>query len=261
MERRLAKSVIPFYGWHKFMTKFILALPVTWPGRANALYRLGELGQSETNNLGPMPEWLRATLLFDTHNLQQVHYLSMMGLNPLGDLINPAGGFQSLIAMNQLSPIMQAVIEGAGYNTLTGGLESIDPTSQIIDVNGQYINLQTGQPVGNLGSASITADFQRFMGGLLRSFPYLRIGEQYITQGKGLYPESIPFISEKEIPTAAGVPPKKVTPISVLEQLGGVAPKVYDLQHWQQNARKNYQRALSTYRNDIVKQKAQGILP
>jgi hypothetical protein len=260
-ERKLAKNIMPFYGWYKFMSKFVWSLPMTTPGRALALSRLGQLGSSDQSQLGPIPDWLRSSIMFDTKNLQQVHYLSMLGLNPLGDVLNPAGGFQGIARLGQLSPVIQATLEGAGYNTLTGGLESIDPTSGIINVNGQYIDLHTGKAYESLDQANVGADVARFVGGLMRSFPEVRLAESFREQGHSVYPESIPFLSEKPIPTAQGSQPKNVTPQNLLLQWAGVAPRTYNLSRYQQNLLKDILRSESTYASQVAKQRAQGILP
>jgi hypothetical protein len=260
-ERRLAKYVMPFYGWKKFITKFVWSLPATYPGRAMVLSHLGQMGLSGQANLGPIPDWLNSALMFDTHNLQQIHYLSTLGLNPLGDIVNPAGGFQGLVNLGQMSPVIQAVIEGLGYDPLTGGTESIDPTSGVIQVNGQFINLKTGKAYENIDQASPGTSFLRAIGGLARSFPELRIAEQLLTSGHAVYPESIPFVRERPIPLAVGSKAKNVSPTGIALQLLGVAPRTYNLQGYQQRLLTNVERARSTYLNDVAKQRAQGILP
>jgi hypothetical protein len=260
-ERRLAKHVMPFYGWYKFINKFAYSLPVTYPGRSLAMARIGQIGSSEQDQLGMIPGWLRSSLMFDTHNLAQLHYISMLGLNPLGDVANPSGGIEGIARLGQLNPLIQATLEAMGTNPLTGGPESIDPTSGIIEVNGQYYNALTGQPAGeNLGTSNLGADIERFFGGLAREFPQIRLGETWYTQGRPLYPESLPFISEKVIPQAAGVPLKPFSPVALGLQYLGVGPKTYNLSHWQQTQQANILRARSTYLNAIAKQKAQGLI-
>jgi hypothetical protein len=252
-ERNLARNFLPFWGWYKFVNKFIWSLPITYPGRALAIARLGEIGQSQQDALGPIPDWLHSAVMFDTHNLSAVHYLSMLGLNPLGDAANPAGGPESIIRLGQFSPIIQAGLEAAGYNTLTGGLEEIDPTSGIEFINGQYYNVHTGQVAESPGAASPLVDAERFLGGLLRGFPEVRIAEPFTTGGRAVYPESIPFVYEKIIP---GSKPKPVNPLNTLLQYTGVQPRTYDLAHWQANRLKNLSRALGEYNKAIQKSEA-----
>jgi hypothetical protein len=260
-ERRLAKNIMPFYGWYKFVSKFAAQLPMTYPGRAMMLDKLGQLGASAQDQLGPIPEWLRASIIFDTHNLQSIHYLSMLGLNPLGDTINPAGGFNGIMRLGQLSPIIQATMAAWGINTLTGQPETIDPTSGIIEVNGQYVNVHTGQVAGTIGQAGPLAGIARFIGGLARGFPELRIAETAYTGGHPLYPESIPLVAERPMPLAPGTKPQNVSPTSIGLQFLGVDPKTYNLQHYQQSTLRDIMRARTTYFNDLAKQRAQGILP
>lgn len=252
-ERRLAKNIIPFWGWYRFVSKFVWSLPITYPGRALAITRLGQIGASDQNALGPMPDWLRASIMFDTHNLSQVHYMSMLGLNPLGDVANPAAGIQGLVRLGQMSPVIQAALEGAGYNTLTGGLESMDPALGIVEVNGKYVNIHTGQEVDSPGQASVGSSLERMIGGLARSFPEARIGELAVTGGYPVYPESIPILWERRIPTTNT---KDVSIPGILAQYAGVAPKTYDLAKYQQNLLKDIKRAISTARKAQIKERA-----
>jgi hypothetical protein len=252
-ERRLAKNILPFWGWYRFVSKFVWTMPLTMPGRTLAITRLGQIGQSDQNLLGPMPDWLRASIMFDTHNLSKVHYFSMLGLNPLGDVMNPSAGFQGLVRLGQMSPIIQAALEGAGYNTLTGGLESIDPASGIVEVNGRFVNIHTGQMYDSLDQASLGADVSRFFGGLMRSFPEIRLAELASTKGLPVYPESIPFVNERPIPTTNT---KNVSAGGLLASYAGVAPRTYDLQKYQLNLLKDIKRAMSTSRRAVIKEKA-----
>jgi hypothetical protein len=257
-ERRLAKNVLPFWGWYKFITKFVYTMPITYPGRALAVARLGQIGQAAQDALGPMPGWLRASIMFNTHNLAGVHYISMLGLNPLGDVADPTGGFQGLIRLGQMSPIIQAGLEGMGYNTLTGGLESVDPSSGIVEVNGRFLNTKTGEEYDNLDAASAGTSVQRFIGGLMRTFPELRIGELAYTQGHPIYPESIPFVDEHPI---AGATQKPVSIPMIAAQYAGVQPKTYNLQKYQLKLRQDILRAISTQQSAQRKEKraAQGL--
>lgn len=255
-ERRLAKNILPFWGWYKFMSKFVWALPMTYPGRSLALARIGQIGQSNTDQLGPLPDWLRGSIMYDTHNLGMVHYISTLGLNPLGDEMNPFQGLQGIVRFGQMSPIIQAGLEGMGYNTMTGGLENIDPSSGIVEVNGVFVNTATGKGYDNLDQASVGASLDRFWGGLARAFPEIRIGEIAATGGHSVYPESIPFLSEHPIPPSSPASVKNVGPINLLEQYSGVAPKTYNVQKYQQNLLKDIRRGISEQRKAVVKEKA-----
>ena len=260
-ERKLAKNVMPFYGWYKFINRFVWSLPITYPGKTLAIARVAQIGASDMPQTGPIPSWLRSALLYDTHNLASVHYLSLLGLNPLGDVANPSEGVFGLARLGQLSPLIQAGLEAAGYDPLTGGIESIDQTSGIIEVNGQYYNVKTGQPSENISSASPLASLERAVGGLAREFPQLRIAEQWLTRGHAVYPESIPIVGEKEIPLATGAQPKNESPLSIGLSFLGIGPKTYNLQKWQTTQATNFKRALTEYNNALAKQRAQGLIP
>lgn len=254
-ERWVAKNAMPFYGWYKFASKYAWSLPMNYPGRAALLAQLGEIGEHEQLKNGPIPDWLRNSILYDTGN-QLAHYISMQGVNPLGDTMDPFGaqgqiGVGSLLQLGQLNPITQSFIEGMGYNTLTGGQENIDPTSGIIPLNGSYYNTDPLHPkeYSTLGNVAF---LPRFAGSLLRSFPEIRYPELLYTRGRNVYPESIPFLNEKLVPTTH---PKPASLGNLGLQFLGVAPKQYALQQYQQNLFKKVIQARRTQFRDIAKQK------
>lgn len=251
-ERWVSRYVMPFWGWYKFVSKFAWSLPLTYPGRADALTKIGQIGQEAEGNLGPLPEWLQNSVLFDTHDLSHLGYLSMSGLNPLGDVMNPFQGFQGMVQLGQLNPVTQSILEGMGYNTLTGGLENIDPTSGIVPESGTFYNtnIQNPQEYDTLGGVDFVP---RFVGSLMRSFPQIRDAELALTQGRNVYPESIPLFNEKTVPTAN---PKTETPLQLGLEFLGVAPKNYNLQNYQNYLLKGVTSAIGTKARDLAKQKA-----
>jgi hypothetical protein len=228
-ERQVVRYGRPFWGWVKFVKKFVWSIPMNYPGRAAAIAALGRIGVEETNKLGPMPGYLSGALWFNYHDLSKAHYVNLYGLNPLGEGgENPfvSGGFlKEAISPSQTTPITQAVLAGLGINPLTLEQEGIDPRSGIETGRyGELIDTKTGKTV----SLNEVNSVQRFLGTFLRSFPELRTSELALTGGNPVYPESIPFVDEKPI----GVNPqtrRDNTLVSVLGQEIGVQPREYNL--------------------------------
>jgi len=258
-ERRVAMYVMPFWGWYKFATKFAWQLPITYPGRANILRMLGQLGNEEQNQqYGPLPDWLQNSLVLGMNSQGMARYVNMQGLNPIADVMSPVGrdgqfSTSNLINFGQLNPFVQAGIAAVGINPMTGGQEYVDPSSGWIEINGTYYNTDPNNPREAQTLAGVDP-VQRFIGSLARSFPEVRIPETLFTGGRSVYPESIPFISEKIVPTQV---PKVANIGSALGQYAlPFLPRQYNLGSYQTNLQTNVNRALSTYYTDLAKQAA-----
>lgn len=228
-ERKLVKQVIPFYGWYKFVTKFIWAMPVNYPGRTAAIAALGNLGAEEQSKLGEIPDYLQGAIFFNHDDMNAAKYINLYGLNPLQDPANPFGGagpLEGLIRPSQFSPLIQAVLSGFGVNTLNMQEVGIDPFSGIEKGRyGEWIDTNTGKEVGSL--AQVNAP-QRMLGTFLRAFPEIRAAEQFSQKGNPVYPESIPFVDEHPI----GVNPqtrRNYSPLTLAEQWFGLQPRSYDI--------------------------------
>jgi len=258
-ERRLAMYGMPFWGWYKFASKFAWTLPITYPGRANILRMLGQLGNEEQNQqYGPLPDWLQNSIVLGMNSQGMARYINLQGLNPISDVMSPVnadGTLNStgLVNFGQLNPLIQGSMAAMGINPMTGGQEYIDPSSGWIEVNGTYYNTDPNNPREASTLAGISPA-ERFLGSVARSFPEARILETLMTGGRSVYPEAIPLVNEKIIPTQ--VP--KVSNIGTA--LGQYAfpfvPKQYNLGSYQSNLQTNVNRALSTYYTDLAKQAA-----
>jgi len=228
-ERKVVKFGMPFYGWKKFINKFVWSMPLNYPGRAAAIAALGRVGVEEHSALGAIPDYLMGAVFYDTNDLSRARYLNLYGLNPLGDIADPfgkEGPLEGTINLSELSPVVQAVAAGLGINPISDNAEEISPTSGI-ETNryGEYINTKTGEKIENVGTVN---PLQRIVGTFLRAFPEMRSAELLKTGGNPVYPESIPFIDEKPI----GVQPysrKTFTVPRLLEQEVGVQPATYNI--------------------------------
>lgn len=260
-ERQLVRYGMPFYGWVKFVKKFVWGMPINYPGRTNAIAAIGKLGAEEDSNLGPMPSYLSGALWFDAHDLSKAKYVNVYGLNPLGEGgENPLGkeGFlKGLMSPSQTAPISQAVIAGFGINPLTLEREEVDPRSGIEQGKyGELIDTKTGQEV----SITSVNPVARMLGTFLRSFPEVRTAEQALTGGNPVYPESIPFLNEKPI----GVNPisrRDNTFWSFLGQELGVQPRTYNLEKHAADLLKSVEEARKRNRKTIAKAEAKLAAP
>lgn len=207
-ERRFVRQIIPFYGWYKFVTKFIWRLPVDYPGRANIIARLGYVGQQAEEEMGPMPDWMKGSIFFnkDPHNLK---FMTTYGLNPFSQFANPYGpqGAQSLVNFGQFAPAIQAMFAGMGVGPF-GETTAISPQEGITtDFLGRQIRAGSGEEV----RAGQGPWFKRVLGAGIRSLPQMREMEQsginvdlpgplprlWGTGGRPTYPESLPLIAPR----------------------------------------------------------------
>lgn len=230
-ERRLVKNFMPFYGWYKFISKFVWSMPFNYPGRSAAIAALGHLGVEETSKLGILPDYLEGAVWFNHNDLTQSKYLNLYGMNPLENYANPfslaKGPLGGMMRAGNLSPMIQAVIAASGINPLTNEPEGIDPRSGIEQGKyGEWINTKTGQVLPNIGAVN---PIQRGIGTFMRAFPEIRALELMRTGGNPVYPESIPLIDEHPIGVNPGTR-RGNTPLSMFEQEFGVQPRTYNIQ-------------------------------
>jgi len=248
VERLWVRQFVPFWGWYKFITKFVWRLPVAYPGRANIIAHLGMVGQEEEEQLGVLPDYLRGAIWLnkDTKHLK---FLSTFGLNPMAQFANPysqRGALPGLMGLGQINPAIQAGMQGFGIDPL-GGESAISPSSGVGQgLFGQSIDVYTGRPVDRAQKRS----FPRFLGSLMRSIPQIRLGEQAVSPqgeiptflgpiklpviegsgGRPVYPESIPFL--REYPEPVREESRKdlgkmlgPIPIGMIGALTGLTPK------------------------------------
>lgn len=236
IERRYIRAAIPFWGWYRFITKFVWRLPLEYPGRLNIIRQLGTIGQEAEADLGAIPPWARGALIVNvTGKGKLATILSTRGLNPIAQFGNPGsreyGTIAGLVNPGQLSPILQATLSAAGYNPATGETVGMSPEEPYgHDFWGNLINL-TGQ--GSEATPGQAASARRFFGTLLRSVPQVRIGEQYMAGGRSVYPESLPIPGEVRPIPVRDESRKNESPLGMLLQYSGLSPRTLDLKNYQ----------------------------
>jgi hypothetical protein len=143
---------------------------------------------------------------------------------------------------------VQALLQAAGVNPLTGESLDIAPESGVIEspITGELINIHTGQPT-TLSQEEWGA---RLLGGLARSLPQVRLAEAISLQGRPVYPESIPFLRPRPI----AVSPEGTSDVSlegIAREMFGVRPDDFDLEEYQRFSRKETKAARSVYKSKM----------
>jgi hypothetical protein len=244
-ERRYVRQVVPFWGWYKFISGLAYRLPVDYPGRTDILAHIGMLGTAETQaQYGKLPQWLLGAIPLTAPGAKNFKYLSTTGLNPFSQIFNPGGregAMQGALQLGQGSPLIQAILEGYGTDTLRGGEVPISPQTLhdagiAPDFWGSLVGIAGTPQAGQDYSVSNVASGRRFLATILREFPYARIAERQMTGGRSVYPESLPW----SLRPMATKPESRFggAGADVLEQLIGIAPRPYDLTSQQRLARK-----------------------
>lgn len=257
IERRYVRLVVPFFGWYKFITKFMWRLPVNYPGRADMLLHLGEVGydslQNELKGTDPstLPAWLQGIIGVQVHN-GKLSYHSTFGLNPLANFADPfsdSGAFQGVAPLSSLNPLVQSTLKAFGVDPLNPGSQmEFDPTKEHYEYDrvGRLIDLNTGKEV----NVSSVAPVRRFLGSLINSVPQAAIINTVLTGGRPEYPESIPFVAPRIIQTAPGDRrPEDFK--SLLEKYAGLDTKHYNLAKNKAFSKEMLDAARSTHKNKI----------
>jgi hypothetical protein len=231
-ERRYIRQLVPFWGWYKFISMAAWRLPVEFPGRSNVLRWQAEVAKEQEDEMGGVPQWLEGAIpiSFDGKNYT---YLSSMGINPFGSIFNPLspqGPVAGAFTLGQFNPVIQAGLSAAGYDTLSNDMVRMSPEEgvgrdfigRMYDAQGQTSAIQHGAG-------------RRFVMGLLRSVPQVRLGEQ-LYEGGNVYPESVPVLADRPMPPSASGPPTATdTALGYL----GVRPRSYDVKRFQELEKKS----------------------
>lgn len=234
-ERRYVRMAVPFWGWYKFISKLMWRLPAEYPGRTRVMNFLSQAGLEQQNELGPIPDWLRGSIILNL-KLGHLNYLSSKGLNPFSQFANPLatghGAVNGLLSLGQMNPVIQAAISAYGLNPQTGDSVAISPQDSVITgLFGQHTNAQGEQ----IAPGSV-APVWRFIGGLINAFPEAQIATRYAT-GHSQYPESVPFFHYR--PMSTNIAPQVGGPLGAAIAETGLMPKTYNLTPAQAKMRAN----------------------
>jgi hypothetical protein len=253
-ERRYVRQFMPFYGWYKFISTLAGRLPVEYPGRTAALVHLGQIGNDMYDELGLMPDWIKGSIILGVNKDGTIKYLPGRGMNPFSGFfnpLNPGGTVQQVAGM--LNPVLQAGLQGIGYDTLTGDAVRVSPESGVgRTFSGQLVSDKTGQPV----SLAKVQPYTRFGMGLARSMPIYRLGEKYVLEGgASVYPEHVPFFQERLMaPQSEDALTTGGEALSL--SVAGINPRSYNLRKFQQLSKKSRKYVLTRNRRSIARTKA-----
>lgn len=255
-ERRYVRQFVPFWGWYKFISLLAYRLPVEFPGRTAAINQLALIGNDALEEVGAVPEWMKGSIVLGMKDNGVIKYMPTTGLNPFSSFANPLspdGILEGTLSSGQLSPVLQSLLQGYGYDPLSGDSVRVSPESGVTqDFLGRLINQE-----GDVVSARQVAPVRRTIMSLLRSIPQIRLGEKYALEGGGsVYPESIPLIAPRPMSPASedsyttGSAPGDVG-LSVI----GLMPRSYDVRRYQQLREKRRRYNQTKRRRDLLKLK------
>jgi hypothetical protein len=139
-ERTVVKHVFPFYGFTKFLFRFLLTYPVDHPYRVSILSRFANQEQQDWNSL--IPEKFMMTLFLGTPDSHgNIKTVDMRNLNPFRSFSNDftmTGFFQSL------NPILTTPLTMRGFNVLS----ATGPLYPSLEYNANSGTLQAATPSG-----------------------------------------------------------------------------------------------------------------
>lgn len=253
-ERRYLRQFVPFWGWYKFISMAAWRMGVEMPGRVNFMRALGEMGRQNEEAYGPIPDWIKGSLIFNIDDKGNIHYLPTMGLNPFGQIANPlapGGAVQNMLQLGQLNPGIQGMLSAWGLDPLTGQEVRISPQEGVgRDFYGGLRDARTGEPTKPVEHGAL----RRFLMTEARAIPQFRLFEKYIlNQGGSTYPESVPFIAPRPMaPAEAGA----ASGAGAAAGAGvGILPRSYNLLDYQRQQAKTQRYVKTRQRNDLRKLK------
>ncbi len=117
MERSVMRSIVPFYGFAAYATRFVLHYPFDHPLRVSVLTSLADAELHDS--LTGLPEHIRDMILLgDPRANSMVRALNVSPFNPFGGVPSmfTVAGFTG-----QLNPIITGVLESIGVDVQQGG--------------------------------------------------------------------------------------------------------------------------------------------
>jgi hypothetical protein len=158
IERTVFKQIFPFYGFTKFLFRFLLQYPVDHPYRAAILSRFAAQEQNDWNSL--IPEKFMLTMFLgqpDSHG--NIKTVDLRNLNPFRSFSNDltsVGFFQSL------NPVASTVLATRGFNVLS----AVGPLYPSLEYNASTGSLQASAPSGTDKLATAIQQFVPEFGAL-----------------------------------------------------------------------------------------------
>lgn len=145
MERSVMRSMVPFYGFAAYSTRFVLNYPMDHPLRVSVLDSLtrAELTDAQTG----LPQYIREMILLGDPRANGV--VRALNISPF----NPFGGVPSMFTvagfLGQLNPIITGVLKSVGVDVQRGG-PSLYPELRYDPESGRLIADPSGNLVSNV---------------------------------------------------------------------------------------------------------------
>ncbi len=143
MERSVMRSIVPFYGFAAYATKFAMRYPLDHPFRVSVL---GSLTRAELSDaMTGLPEYIRDMILLgDPRANKTVRALNISPFNPFGGVPSmfTVAGF-----LGQLNPVITGALESVGVNVQQGGPQ-LYPELRYDPETGRLV----ADPSGNIAS-------------------------------------------------------------------------------------------------------------
>lgn len=157
MERSVMRSIVPFYGFAAYATKFALRYPFDHPFRASVL---NSIARAElTDAMTGLPEYIREMILLGDPRANGV--VRALNVGPF----NPFGGVPSMFTVagftGQFNPVITTTLESIGVDVQRGGPQLFpelryDPESGrlVADPSGNVLSNLVGNTIPQLSGIS-----------------------------------------------------------------------------------------------------------
>lgn len=185
-ERRVMRTIFPFYSWYKNILGLLVKLPAKYPGRARAMTGLGQMAEEMSSDTAErdMPEYMRSAVRgkdsrgpdpLTGEMADLTTFWGTRGMNPVATL-GEARSWQ-----NMLNPFLRAGIETASSRDLLTGrpLERAGQTRDIL--TGKYWKIGKS---GELEEMPKAGGLKMFTSRMANQTPLLRIALDSLAQGQ-----------------------------------------------------------------------------
>lgn len=150
MERSVMRSMVPFYGFAAYSTRFVLNYAMDHPLRVSVL---GSIARAELDDaMTGLPEYIREMILLGDPRANGV--VRVLNVSPF----NPFGGVPSMFTvagfLGQLNPVITGVLKSVGVDVQRGG-PSLYPELRYDPESGRLVADPSGNLVSNVAGGLI----------------------------------------------------------------------------------------------------------
>jgi hypothetical protein len=192
-ERTAIRQWLPFYGFTKYIVRFLLSFPADHPVRAAILAHIAENENKDWNS--NLPVTLQKLFFIGSPDKNgNVSVSDIKSINPFRDAANIFSGWGLIGGLN---PIAAEVLKGMGLDTL-GGTPELYPQLDIDPNSGAIVGKRPG-----ISAASVTEAILPFTGSIDDFFGLTQRARQLKAQNDGAYRQNlfstlgIPFVPYK----------------------------------------------------------------